>query len=247
MTIQSSNIKSLGPLHFFDGELGTFHGLLLETTDLLMYQMEQTLHALDYGDVDLALKVVSRDRKVDAQKMRIEAEIHGILASNLSSTTDLRIVMTLSKMADVLEKIGNEIVNLARQLQSIFDRRCGHYDAELMAEIIRIGGMIKIMLDKMTLVLETRNSNQAYKLVQFSWNCDTRLQQVLRCHLSSTLQNTVIIEHALDILHILKTLERCTGFCRHIAEHQILMLDCIDMRCRPSITEACAINNIHII
>ena len=236
MTIQSSNINSLRPLHFFDGELGAFHSLLLEMTDLLMYQMEQCMYALDYGDMDLALKVVSRDRKVDANRARIEDEIQHALAQNVSLTSDLRIVMTILKIAGTLEKIGNEIVELAHRVKSLFDRHSNRCNTEMMAEIIYLGGMIKIMLDKMTAVLETRNSNQAYKLMKYSWNCDTRLQQALKYQLISTEQNAAIIEHTLDIMRILRALERCAGFCRNIAEYQILMLDCIDMRRHSSLT-----------
>ena len=228
MTIQTGNISNLRPLHFFDGELGALHSMLLETTDLLMIQLEQTLHALDYGDADLALKVISRDCKVDDKQARIEHEIQDVLAHRGSLASDLRTLMLISKMADALEKIGNEIVNLARQTQALFDRNS--CDPELMSEIMHIGSMIKIMLDKVTIVLETRNSNQAYKLMQHGWNCDTRLQQAVKFQLILTIERGPIIEHALDIMHILKALERCAGLCRNIAEYQILMLDSVDMR-----------------
>lgn len=228
MTIQTGNISNLRPLHFFDGELGALHSLLLETTDLLMIQLEQTLHALDYGDVALALKVISRDRKVDDKQARIAQEIQDVLAHRGSLASDLRTLMLISKMADALEKIGNEIATLARQIQALFDRNS--CDPELMGEIMRIGSMIKIMLDKVAIVLETRNSNQAYKLMQHGWNCDTRLQQAVKLQLILTTEHGSIIEHALDIMHILKALERCAGLCRNIAEYQILMLDSIDMR-----------------
>ena len=228
MNIQTDNLNNLNPLHFFDGELGALHSLLLEITDLLMYQLEQTLHALDYGDIDLALKVIARDRKVDDYRMRIEHEVQNTLTRPSFLASDLRTVMIVAKMTDALEKIGNEIVDLARQIQSIFDR--GDCDPALMAEIVYIGGMVKIMLDKMMMVLETRNSNQAYKLMQYGWNCDTRLQQALKQQFTLTIQSPPVIEHALDIMHILKALERCACYCRNIAEYQILMLDSIDMR-----------------
>lgn len=229
MSIQTSNLNNQRPLHFFDGELGALHSLLLEMTDLLMYQLEQTLHALDYGDIDLALKVVARDRKIDDYHTRIENEVRTLLSGNCSLASDLRTVMIISKITDALEKIGNEFAGFAGQLKSLFNSGCNDCDPELLAEIINIGGMIKIMLDKMMVVLETRNSNQAYKLMLHGWNCDTRLQQSLKHQLTMTIQHASMIEHALDIMHILKALERCAGLCRNIAEYQILMLDSVDM------------------
>jgi len=229
MTIQSIKLSDLRPLHLFDGELGALHGLLLEMTDLLMYQIEQTLHALDFGDIELALKVIARDRKVNDYQARIETEVRSVLAQRGAVRNDLRIVMTISKITLALEKLGNEIADLSFQIKTLFDDNQGS-DNELMAEIIKIGGMIKIMLDKMIVVLETRNSHQAYKVIQTSWKCDTRLQLALKQHLSAVKQDAYAVNHSLSMMHILKVLERCARQCRNIAEYQILMLDSIDIR-----------------
>ncbi|MGR8930477.1 MAG: phosphate signaling complex PhoU family protein [Gammaproteobacteria bacterium] len=228
--MQTNQLSITAPLHFFDGDLGSLHSLLLEMTDLLMYQMEQTLHAMDYADIDLALKVKARDRKVDDFRARIDQEIHRVLSRNGTLASDLRLVITMGKITDALEKIGNQIVDIARQAESVFNNQRNECDPEIMTEIIHIGGMIRIMLDKMTVVLETRNSNQAYKLVRYGWSCDTRLQLTIEQQLSLTIQNTPVIENSIDIMRILKALERCSGLCRNIAEYQILMLDSIDMR-----------------
>ncbi|MGY6276007.1 PhoU domain-containing protein [Methylomonas sp. MgM2] len=230
MNIQTNEISSRRPLHLFDGELGTLHSLLLEMTDLLMYQIEQILHALDFGDIELALKAIGRDRKVDSCQARIETEVHSILARSASLPNDLRIVMIVSKMTQALEKLGNEFVDLSYQIKTIFEHDNGRNFSEMLAEIIKIGGMIKIMLDKMTVVLETRNSNQAYKIIQYGWNCDTRLQQAVEQQLLATIQDTTVIERTLNVMHILKVLERSANLCRTIAEYQIMMLDSIDMR-----------------
>lgn len=236
MMIQSINLSNPHPLHLFDGELGSLHSLLLEMTDLLMYQIEQTLHALDFGDIELALKVIARDRKVDSYQTRIENEVRSVLARRGTTPNDLRLVMLISKITHALEKLGNEIGDLSFQIKTIFDHNNSRNDHSLMTEIFEIGGMIKIMLDKMMVVLETRNSNQAYKVIQIGWKCDTRLQQTLKHHLSMTVLDTPAIEYTLDIMQLLKLLERSTGLCRNIAEYQILMLDSIDIRKHTSPT-----------
>lgn len=229
MTIQSINLSKLRPLHLFDGELGSLHSLLLEMTDLLMYQIEQTLHALDFGDIELALKVIARDRKVDFYQTRIEHEVRSVLSRRGTAPNDLRLVMLISKMTHALEKLGNEIADLSSQIKTLFDHNHSN-NHELMTEIIKIGGMIKIMLDKMIVVLETRNSNQAYKVIQTGWKCDTQLQLALKHHLSEVQLDSAAIEYTLNIMHILKFLERCANLCRNISEYQILMLDSIDIR-----------------
>lgn len=49
-------------LHEYDNELSHLYGLLLEVTDLLIYQFEQAMQAMDYGDAELAQKVISATR-----------------------------------------------------------------------------------------------------------------------------------------------------------------------------------------
>lgn len=230
MTNQTSEIKPESPLHLFDGKLGALQGLLLEMTELLMYQLEQTLHALDYADADLALRVIARDRKVDDYQARIENEVHLLLDASLTLPSDLRTLMIVSKMAGTLEKIGNEVADFARLSESLLACHGAADNAELLTDIIKIGRMIKIMLDKMAVVQETRYSNQAYKLMRYGWNCDTLLQQSLEHQLVIMTRSSSGIDHSLDALRILKALERCAGLSRHIAEYQILMLDSVDMR-----------------
>lgn len=239
MNIQTSNIAAHYPLHLFDGKLCALQSLQLEMTELLMYQLEQTLHALDYADVDLALRVIARDRKVNDYQTRIEKEVRLLLAANCAQPNDLRTVTIISKMTDALEKIGNEIADFAGLIKSLYDHHDCSTEAELFAEVIKIGDMIKIMLDKMTVVLETRHSNQAYKLMQYGWNSDTRLQQSIEYQLTTLSQHPSSIDYTLNILQILKTLERCAGLCRSIAEYQILMLDSVDMRRDSTPAQAC--------
>ncbi len=96
----------------------------------------------------LALRVIARDRKVNDCQARIENEVRLLLAVKRGLTKDLRNVMIISKMTDALEKIGNEIAGFAGLVKSLFDRHDSPGDAKLLTDIIKIGGMIKIMLDK---------------------------------------------------------------------------------------------------
>ncbi|AEF99102.1 phosphate signaling complex PhoU family protein [Methylomonas methanica] len=229
MAIHTGNIIQQPRLHYFDGELGCLHGLLLEMTEQLILQLEQTLHALDYADMALALSVIERDVKINAYHAKIETEVRGVLGRQGTLANDLRTVLRISNIADALEKTGNEITDFAARIPALTLRDQSE-KPELLTDIFNIGGLIKIMLNKMTAVLESRDSNQAYKLMHYGLHCETQVQEGIKQQLALVLQNPELLDPALDALYILKTLERCSEHCRKIAGYLIFMLDSIDIR-----------------
>jgi phosphate transport system protein len=48
--------------------------------------------------------------------------------------------------------------------------------------------------------------------------------------LALVLHDSRMIRRALDIMQMMKALERCGEHCRNVAEHAIFMLDGIDVR-----------------
>lgn len=232
MAINTGNITQQPRLHHFDGELGCLHGLMLEMTEQLIYQLEQTLHALDYADMELALRVIDRDSKVNAHHGRIETEVRAVLSRHGSLSNDLRTVILISKIADALEKTGNDITDFATRIPSLTFE--DHSEKpELLADIFKIGGLVKVMLNKTAAVLESRDSNQAYKLMRYGLNCEARIQTGIKQQLALVLQNPDLLDPALDAMYILKALEHCSEHCHKIAGYLIFMLDSIDIRgCR---------------
>lgn len=229
MAIQTGDITQQPLLHYFDGELGSLHGLLLAMTERLIKQLELTLHALDYADMALALRVIERDAKINAYHAKIETEVRSVLGRHGSLANDLRTVLRISKIADALEKTGNEIADFAVRIPAL-TLQDPTEKPDLLADIFKIGGLIKIMLNKTTAVLESRDSNQAYKLMQHALDCEFQVQQGIKQQLALVLQNPELLDPALDALYILKALERCSEHCRKIAGYLIYMLDSIDIR-----------------
>lgn len=62
MTTPTDTSGNPHTLHEYDNDLNHLYGLLLEVTDLLIYQLEQAMQAMDYGDAELAQKVISRQK-----------------------------------------------------------------------------------------------------------------------------------------------------------------------------------------
>ena len=76
---------------------------------LVMYQLEQSLQALEEADMGLALRVAERDKKVNHYEIQIDNDVIQALARNCPVANDLRTLISVSKITYELEKIGDEV------------------------------------------------------------------------------------------------------------------------------------------
>jgi phosphate transport system protein len=232
MTLQIDKFSKQHTLQVFDSDLSRLHCSVLSMVSLVMSQLEQSMIALEEGDMDIALTVISRDKEVNDFEISIDNEVLEMLARHCPVANDLRTVISASKIAVELEKVGDEIALFAKQVSVLFDPKTSDPNPKLLADIVKIGNLVKIMLTKLIRAFEENQSDQAYLLLQYDRECELELQEGIRHQLSFVLQDARLIGRALDIMHIMKVLERCGEHCRNIAEYMIYMIDGVDVRHR---------------
>lgn len=219
-------------VHLFDGELSHLHCLVLEMAGLVIDQLDTVMMALDDGEASLAEKVVTRDREVNEYELKIDAEVLSILAKRSPVANDLRRVVSISKIVVDLERIGDETVRIAKLVMELFDPQTSDPNPQLLRDIIRMGRMARGMLRKATDSFDTGNLGEAYDLIGGDWDCSQEFQDGIRRQLTFVIQDARLIGRALDILQIMKALERCGNHCINIAEFMIFMVEGKDIRHR---------------
>ena len=217
-------------LKSFDVDLNQLRHQVAEMLGLVMYQLDQTMQALHDADMTLALQVVERDSKLDRYETLIDQEVIHVLARHHPVANDLRIVISVSKIAYELEKMGDEITFFAQLVSKLFDPASSDPNAKLLADIVKIGCLVKTMLTKVMLALEKQDLAQAYLLLQYDRECETELEEGIRHQLSFILNDARLIHRAMDVMQIMKTLERCGEHCKNIAEYIVFMLEGVDIR-----------------
>jgi phosphate transport system protein len=112
--------------------------------------LESAMRALTERDTDLARKVLEDDDRVDRLEVEIDRQCIDIIALRQPAARDLRFVISVAKMAPVLERIADHACNIARaaidlnnepELNSVFDLK-------QMAE--HALGMLRAALDAFT-------------------------------------------------------------------------------------------------
>ena len=131
----------------YDEELDRMNNAILEMGGIVEQQLAASIAALVRRDDDLASRVITEDRRVDALEAEIDQLAVRILALRQPVAVDLRVITASLKVASDLERMGDYAANVAKRsiaIQEIDPIRLTHAISR-MAGIAQ--GMIKDVLD----------------------------------------------------------------------------------------------------
>ncbi len=98
----------------FNEELNRLHHDILSMGSRVEEDLRKALLALKTGDLDLVKEVRASDEMVNALQMKIEDQTAMLIATQQPVAKDLRELVTIFKITDNLERIGDHAVHLAK-------------------------------------------------------------------------------------------------------------------------------------
>src|SRR6266850_6947677 len=115
-----------------DDELNSLRDRVLLLGGEAETALERAMKALTERDSDLARQVLDQDDKIDQLEVEVDRQCIDIIALRQPAARDLRFVISVAKMAPVLERIADHAANIARasidlnnepELKSVHDLR----------------------------------------------------------------------------------------------------------------------------
>src|SRR5438876_9913436 len=97
-----------------DDELTSLRGRVLVLGGEAEAALDRAMQALTERDSELARNVLENDDKVDRLEVEIDRQCIDIIALRQPAARDLRFVISVAKMAPVLERIADHAANIAR-------------------------------------------------------------------------------------------------------------------------------------
>ncbi|HEU4508163.1 MAG TPA: phosphate signaling complex protein PhoU [Pyrinomonadaceae bacterium] len=97
-----------------DDELSSLRDRVLLLGGEAEQALERSMRALTARDSDLAREVLEHDDKIDRLEVEIDRQCIDIIALRQPAARDLRFVISVAKMAPVLERIADHACNIAR-------------------------------------------------------------------------------------------------------------------------------------
>jgi phosphate transport system protein len=87
--------------------LATLHVRVVEMGGLVLDQVREATRAYTEWDSDAAMRVIARERDVNAYNKSIDAEQMLLIARRQPMASDLRAIIAMSKMVAELERAGD--------------------------------------------------------------------------------------------------------------------------------------------
>lgn len=184
-------------------------------------QLWQAVKAIKERDRDLAHKVIDRDSTIDKEEVNIEEECLKILALYQPVAIDLRFIVTVLKINNDLERIGDLAVNVAERAVFLADQPEINISVDLLDMADHAQRMLKESIDS----LINHNAMLAGQVRASDDVVDQMNRQMYLKVQAAILENPERISALIHLLSASRHLERIADHATNIAEDVIYMIE----------------------
>ena len=106
----------------FDADLEDIRSRVLQMGGLVEIQLTTAIEGLATGGEDIISRVIETERRVNNYEKEIDDACVHVVARRQPAASDLRLIMSVSKIVTDLERMGDEAEKIARMARSIYGR-----------------------------------------------------------------------------------------------------------------------------
>ena len=211
----------------FNAELEDVRSHFLAMGGLVEKQVSDAMHALLDADSALAVAVQANDHRINSMQTRIDEELVRILARRQPAASDLRMIIAISKSLTDLERIGDEAAKIARYAQALCEE--GESPRGYM-ETRHIGNQVRLMIHDTLDAFARLDVEQAFKVMQADSEIDLEYKTATRALMTYMMEDSRYISRVLNVMWVLRCLERIGDHSRNISEQLIYLVKGADVR-----------------
>ena len=179
------------------------------------------------GDSTLGESLAIDDLKVNGMEVAIDEECSRILATRSPAAGDLRLIIAIIKTITDLERIGDEaekIGNIASRL-AVMERPENKY-----REIKHMGRIVSEMVHDSLDAFARLDAQAAVRVARRDRSVDEEYESIQRQAITFMMEDPRSIRRALDVMWIVRSLERVGDHAKNICEYVIFMVHGKDVR-----------------
>ena len=214
----------------FDVQLANLRNLVLEMGGLVEEQIKHAVKALDDEDITASREVISRDQIINGLQVKADEDCVSLIALRQPLGSDLRLIMSLSKIITDLERIGDEAEKIARMTIKIYEGVSSPPSAKLLRDVAPMAKLAQNMLHGCLDALARLDVEKAVEVAQGDDELDQEFQSALRRLITYMMEDPRTIGHAINVIFIVKALERIGDHSKNIAEYIIYLVKGKDVR-----------------
>jgi len=206
----------------FQRELDKIKKMILSLGALVEQRVHQVKKALEERDVAAAKKIIHLDHEIDEMEVDVEEECLKIIALHQPVASDLRFLIAVIKINNDLERIGDQVVNIAERVVSIAKPPTSPYrfDYSVMAD--KAEAMLRMSLDS----LINQDLDDAIRVLHMDDEVDAIKNDVYDLVKTAIADGvTEDIGYMINLLLISRHIERLADHATNIAEEVVYMIE----------------------
>lgn len=214
----------------FNNELSELKNHLLVMGGLVEQQVVDAVHAFVNLDSGFAEEVRARDADVDKLEVLIDEECVQVIAKRQPAAKDLRLVVSVAKMVNDLERIGDEAKKIAKIAVAMAEEG---EPPRGYVEVRHIGAHVVRMVHGALDCFARLDVEPALEIMKEDKLVDDEYKSATRALVTFMMEDPRSISRILNVMWVLRALERVGDHAQNIAEHVIYMVKGEDVRHVP--------------
>jgi phosphate transport system protein len=212
----------------FNDELEELCADLLKMGGLAERQVRLAVECQEQFDSSLVEQIHDAENAVNAWEIRIDELVATLIARRQPTATDLRLVLVVSKVVRDLERIGDEANKVAQMAQQA--NESGKTSPVGLVEVRAIGDQVLRMLGDALTSFARMDADMALDVARHDKEVDRTYQTALRSLATHMIEDPREIGPVLNVMWVLRALERVGDHATNIAEHVIYLVKGTDIR-----------------
>jgi phosphate transport system protein len=217
----------------YDAELTHVRSMVIEMGGLALAQIDNVVMALSREDLKGAASVIDRDHVLDKLELQADEAIVHLIVRRQPVANDLRMVIASSKAIADLERIGDEVVKIAHLVMYIYGHDENLPSKTLLRDIKIMARLVKSMLRGSVDAFDRLDMENALNVIQNEIELNEEFQAAMRRLATYMLEDSRTLGHAINVVIILKALERIGDHAKNIAQYVVYQVNGKDIRHDP--------------
>lgn len=205
----------------FDRDLEAIQAHIMKMGGLVEASIIDSARALETRDEELAQQVRGRDKAIDALEELINEEAARVIAIRAPAAIDLRLVLSVMKIAGNLERIGDYAKNIAKRTGVLIQ---GQDSSDSAAALRRMAREVELMLKDALDSYIQRDVELAGDVIARDRDVDQMYNALFREFLTHMMEDPRNITPCMHLHFIAKNIERMGDHVTSISEELIYLV-----------------------
>ncbi|MCW8125444.1 phosphate signaling complex protein PhoU [Microbulbifer halophilus] len=211
----------------FNEDLESLKTEMLEMGGLVTRQVADAVESLANADSELAEKVLRIEEDIDRREMALDEHATLIIAKRQPAASDLRMVMSVIRIARDLERVGDEAGKIAKMAIALTDEGTSPRG---YTEIRHIASAVRRMLNESLDAYTRFDVQSAMNTLAEDEQVDMDYRTAVREMITYMMEDPRSISRVMNVLWTLRSLERIGDHAKNICEQVVYLVEGADIR-----------------